>query len=346
MQTFQSFETVSPKSKPVALTIGTFDGVHLGHQAVLRRLKEVAAENHGGCAAVTFENHPSEILRPQHAVKSLCTLPHKIRLIEQQGIDYLLLLSFSKALAHLTAEEFIGRIRPFYNFSHLILGHDATFGRDRHGDFATIKKIADGQNFTVEYLPQTKVDEVTVSSSRIRTQLEHGDFHSVNKQLGRRYSIYSRVVPGSQNGRAIGFPTANINVQGLCLPPLGVYAVNLLHEGQRYPAVANLGTGPTLKNTSKPLLEVHIFNYHNVLYDAEVEVEFFLSSSGRNRNFKMCSFCNSKSKKTSKPPKRPFQCTSTLVKRRLRNRHRCWYAALECLRAWRSYFSLWVNQWL
>lgn len=274
MQTFQNFEKVSVQSKPVALTIGTFDGVHLGHQSVLNRLKEVAIEQRGTCAVVTFDNHPSEILRGQKT-KSICTLDHKTRLIEQHQIDCLLLLTFSQSIADLTAELFIEHIRTFYRFSHLVLGHDASFGKDRRGDYMTIKKIAEQLNFTVEYLPQTKVDETTVSSSRIRTALEHGDFHTTNKYLGRRYSILSRVVPGSQNGRAIGFPTANINVHGLCLPPLGVYAVNFLHEGKRLPAVANLGVAPTIKNSSSPLLEVHLFNYEDILHDSEVEVEFF-----------------------------------------------------------------------
>lgn len=275
MQTHQSFETVSNEQKQVALTIGTFDGMHLGHQDVLLKTMQIAKDHGGSCAVVSFENHPSEILRPENPVKNICTVAHKVRLIDEMGIDYLFLLQFTKKVADLSAEEFILRLQPFYNFTHLILGHDASFGKNRHGDQLTIKNLADKMNFSVEYLSQTKLDNTPVSSSRIRTYIEHGDFHMVNKMLGRRYSIYSKVVPGTQNGRAIGFPTANIQVDGLCLPPLGVYAVKLLHNKVRYPAVANLGFSPTLKNSTTPLLEVHIFNYQNILYDAEVEVEFY-----------------------------------------------------------------------
>lgn len=274
MQILQSFDTGSGQSKPVALTIGTFDGMHLGHQDVLARTKELSSAENGKCAIVSFENHPTEILRPQNPVKSICTLAHKLRLIEAQGMDYLFLLPFTQNLANLSAEEFILRIRPFYNFTHLVLGYDASFGKNRHGDYVTIKSLAEKMNFIVEYLPQTKMDGLPVSSSRIRTFLERGNLHMASKMLGRLYSIYSKVIPGSQNGRAIGFPTANIKVDGLCLPPLGVYAVKLIHHKEKYPAVANLGFAPTLKNSMTPLLEVHLFNYQNILYDAEVEVEF------------------------------------------------------------------------
>lgn len=275
MQISTGYEAVPTQSKPSTLTIGTFDGVHLGHQAVLRRLKEAALEQNGACAAVTFQNHPSEILRPDHIVKNLCTLPHKIKLIESQGVDHLLLLPFTREIADLTAEEFISRIKPLFNFSHLILGHDATFGKNKHGDRETIKKIAESQNFSVEYLPQTKVSGTTVSSSRIRSYLEQGTFTFVNRLLGRRYSILSRVVHGSRQGRVIGFPTANLDIGGLCLPPHGVYAVTLIKDGKKYQGIANLGIAPTIKNSSAPTLEVHVFNYHHGLYDAEVEVEFY-----------------------------------------------------------------------
>lgn len=274
MQTLQSFDAVLASSKPVSLTIGTFDGVHLGHQAVLNRLQTIARENNGESAVVTFKNHPADILRPEKKIKSLCTLTHKLRLIEELGIDYMLLMSFNENLANMTAEEFIKHVRSYYPFSHLILGHDASFGKNRQGNHATVKNIADRLGFSVEYLPQTKVDETTVSSSRIRNFLEHGDFHNVNKYLGRKYSLYSRVISGSQDGRAIGFPTANLSIEGLCLPPDGVYGVYVLHEGQRLPGVANIGIAPTLKKTESLHLEVHLLNYQNVLYDIDIEVEF------------------------------------------------------------------------
>lgn len=274
MQTLHGFENVSTQSKPVALTIGTFDGVHLGHQAVLQALKATALAEGGECAVVSFTNHPSDILRPAHRTKSLCTVTQKIELIKQQKIDYLFLLEFSKELANMTAGEFISRIRPLYPFSHLILGHDASFGKDRAGNQEAVKLLAKEHNFEVHYLPQTKCDGLVVSSSRIRTFLEDGNLEMVDKFLGRKYSIMSTVIPGRQRGRSIGFPTANLNVSGLCLPPLGVYAVNVAYRGEKLPGVANLGIAPTVKDMSDPQLEVHIFDFKGDLYNHEIDVEF------------------------------------------------------------------------
>lgn len=274
MQTFSALEIPRLSSKPVALTIGNFDGVHLGHQAVLSRLKQIAKSEGGTCAAITFENHPSKILRPKHAVESLCTLSHKVRLIEELGIDHLFLIPFTRDLARLSADAFLKQIRQFFDFYHLVLGSDAAFGRDKHGDIETINKISKDENFFVEYLPAVKAGAMIVSSTHIRSALVHGDFATVCRLLGRPYSIYSKVIPGTRNGRAIGFPTANLRVDGLCLPPFGVYTVWLLHKGNRYPGVANLGRAPTLKQEKTPTLEVHIFNYQDALYDEDVEVEF------------------------------------------------------------------------
>ena len=274
MNVFTDFETLPLTLKPAALTIGTFDGLHLGHQAVLKRVEEVALKASGSSLVVTFENHPSTVLRPNAQVKALCTQQHKLHLLEKYGVRNLLLLPFTKALSEMTPEDFVQKIRQYYPFLDLILGYDATFGKNREGSPAFIASLAQKYHFNVEYITEAQIAGSTVSSRRIRSLLEQGNLSSVAELLGRPYSIYSQVIPGRERGREIGFPTANICVKGLCLPPLGVYAVKASVDGKEFGGVANLGVAPTLKNEPTPLLEVHLFDTAQNLYGCWMEVKF------------------------------------------------------------------------
>lgn len=256
------------------LTIGNFDGVHLGHKAVLSRVKEVAKENKASTAVLTFSNHPSSVLSPNTPVPLLCSLGHKIHLIEKENIDYLFLLPFTREFSELTVDTFLSNVKHSIPFTTLILGSDATLGKNKEGDRERVKLISKSLRFGVEYLPDTSIDGERISSSKIRDLVQQGKLQQAAKFLGRKFSIYGSVIRGTGRGAKIGFPTANIDIKDLCLPPLGVYAVTMTHNGQHYFGVANLGIAPTLRIDSKPVFEVHLFNHTLNLYGESVEVTF------------------------------------------------------------------------
>lgn len=274
MQIFYEIEHFSDPKKPVILTIGNFDGVHKGHLFLLQTMLKKAGTSHHTCA-ITFNNHPSETLRPENPTPLLCTIPHKIKLMEETGLNSLILLNFNPKLASLTAEAFIQKIRSSIPFSHLFLGHDATIGKGRGGNQETMQTLAHKFGFEVHYVTEYKQAEHALSSTQIRKLLRHGEIKPVEELLGRPYSIYSTVVQGIGKGKQIGFATANIDVSGLCLPPYGVYAVSMKRkDGLLLQGIANLGVAPTIKEAGQPTLEVHLFNAHLDLYGENVEVIF------------------------------------------------------------------------
>lgn len=261
-------------TEPVALTIGNFDGIHYGHQAVLSRAISLARQHNILSAVVTFENHTSEVLRGDKSVLRICTLPHKIHLLENAGIDLLFLLRFTKELSQLSAEMFLREMHTVLPFSHLVLGHDASFGKNKQGNQVIVQKIGQQFNFQVEYLEPCSLGGSAVSSSRIRTLIQHGDFNQVQALLGRKYSIYTNVTKGSEIRTQFGVPALNLEIAGLCLPPYGLYSVDLIHESIVYRAVAKLGGAPTSRGDQKPLLEVQLLDSEADLFGEFVEVVF------------------------------------------------------------------------
>lgn len=276
MRIFHRFEDFPLDAQNVVLTIGNFDGMHLGHQAIVKRVKSLALSNHGTAAVISFDNHPSQVLSPKTPVKSLCTLQHKLSLLEKFGVDILLLLTFNKNLSSQNAETFLQDLKKTIPFIYLILGNDAVFGKKREGTPKKIHLLSKKLNFQVEYLEKRSFDNSNISSTLIRQYIRKGSLKTAEKFLGRKYSIKSTIIKGQGKGKSIGFPTANIDLSNLCLPPLGVYAIYLLHKGTFMPGIANLGLAPTLKNTTLPTLEIHLFNKKINLYQCEVEV--FLES--------------------------------------------------------------------
>lgn len=259
---------------PCAITIGNFDGLHTGHQFVLKRLSEISHQNQIPSVVISFKNHPAEILRPERPICKICTNEQKIKIFEKKGIDTLILLPFTKELSELSVEEFISNLQKNIPFSHLILGWDATLGKNRHGNKEIVKDIAKKQNFQVEYLEQYKIDQTSVSSSAIRACIQEGNLQEAERLLGRPFSIYSAVLKGEGRGKKIGFPTANMDVKGLCLPPLGVYAVKAIINDIPFKGIANLGLAPTVRKDTHPTLEVHIFDFNQNLYNQTIEVIF------------------------------------------------------------------------
>ncbi len=273
MQVLERLEDFSQPSHPLVLTIGNFDGMHRGHCAVLKRAQELAGKE-GEIIVLTFRNHPSEVLRPEHPTQLLCTLAHKLHLLQRFGVRKVLLLSFTRHLAQHSAASFIKQIRQFIPFSYLVLGHDATLGRDRQGNRATMQELGDQWGFNVFYQDEYRFEGHPVSSTRIREAVQRGDFDQVEQLLDRPYSIYAPVSQGEGKGKLIGFPTANLDVTGLCLPPFGVYTVAVLQNSHSMPGIANIGVAPTLRMDTPPLLEVHLFDQEQDLYGQYLEVIF------------------------------------------------------------------------
>lgn len=273
MQVLERLEDFTQPRHPLVLTIGNFDGMHRGHCAVLKRAHTLSGEE-GEIVVLTFRNHPSEVLRPDHPTRLLCTLPHKIHLLKEFDVDRVLLLPFTRYLAQHSAASFIEHIRQFIPFSYLVLGHDATLGRDRQGNRATMQELGEQWGFNVFYQEEYRFEGQAVSSTRIREALQRGDFEQVEQLLDRPYSIYGPVSQGEGKGKQMGFPTANINVSGLCLPPFGVYAVEVLRGSHFIQGIANLGVAPTVRADASPILEVHLFGHEQNFYGNYLEVIF------------------------------------------------------------------------
>jgi riboflavin kinase / FMN adenylyltransferase len=262
MKVLPSLQAFQKRDRPVALTIGNFDGVHRGHLALIRRLKEVAQGLHGDDIVFSFNNHPVEVLRPGHHVARLCTPEHKIQLLQNAQVGTLVLATFDKAFAEQTPEQFMESLCSRCKLGALLLGHDAHIGKDRSGDRSVMEKLAAHHGVQLEYIPQLSVDGNPVSSSQIRALIGQGALDEASQLLGRPYSIYTTTRVGLGLGKKIGFPTLNMDVEGLCLPPLGVYAVLVRIEDTFLEGVANLGVAPTVRKDNRPLLEVHLLQYH------------------------------------------------------------------------------------
>lgn len=267
-------------TSPTILSIGMFDGMHLGHTMLLEAIKQQAEALALTQTLITFSNHPSSILRPQHVTPLICTLEHRLHLLEQADIDIVVLLPFTREFSEQSAENFLQKICHHFSVTSLVLGSDATLGKNRTGDHQAVKTLAKALNFSVEYLEDRRVDDERVSSSKIRDLIRCGDLDGASRLLGRKYSIYAPVIRGEGRGRTLGFPTANIPVHGLCTPPKGVYAATCRYEGKDYAAVANLGVAPTVKDMDTPLLEVHILDCTLDLYGKNIEI--FLNQYMRN----------------------------------------------------------------
>lgn len=275
MRLVRSVETFAPSKKAMVLTVGSFDGVHQGHQVLLKQLQQ-----QGYPVVITFENHPAEILRPDAVPPKLCSTAHKLKLLQEAGVESVILLNFTRALSQQSAEEFLRSVRRYVPFATLLLGPDATLGKDKQGDRNHILNLAKELSFTVEYLDDfVSISGTKISSSAIRDYVRAGDLATVEKLLGRKFSIYAPIRTGAGLGKSIGFPTLNMHVEGLCLPPLGVYAVTLKALDKTWKGVANLGIAPTVRTSPEPILEVHLFNYSSDLADqlyVEVSFEHYL----------------------------------------------------------------------
>jgi riboflavin kinase / FMN adenylyltransferase len=257
-------------------TIGNFDGVHLGHQAVFAALRERAAATGLPATVITFEPQPMEFFVPEQAPARLTRLREKLEAVAACGIERVLVIHFDAAFATVEAEAFVrGILVERLGIRHLYVGDDFRFGRDRRGDFALLEALGREAGFGVESLATVACDGERVSSTRIREALQRGDLLHANHCLGRSYRISGRVAHGNKRGRTIGFPTLNVPLLRRSTPLRGVFAVEVAGLGPlALPGVANIGNRPTLHGDDRFLLEVHLFDCEADLYGRRVEVAF------------------------------------------------------------------------
>jgi len=275
MELIRGLHNLAPRHRGCAATIGNFDGVHLGHQAVLGQLAQKAADLRLPGTVILFEPQPQEFFRPGAAVARLMRLREKLAALSRYAVDRVLCLRFDRNLAGLTAAEFIRAVLvEGLGVRYLVVGDDFRFGRDRQGDFNQLRQAGETLGFPVVPMHTFAIDGSRVSSTRIRAALADGDLALAEKLLGRSFRLTGRVAHGDKRGRTIGVPTANIYLHRRQVPLAGVYVVEVFGpRDEPLAGVANIGTRPTVDGT-RSLLEVHIFDFDRDIYGEYVEVEF------------------------------------------------------------------------
>jgi riboflavin kinase/FMN adenylyltransferase len=263
-------------NRKVCLAIGVFDGVHLGHQQIIRQTINDARQHEAVSLIVTFDQHPNAIVAPDRVPPLIYSAPQKSRAIETLGADALLVIRFDEEFSRQTGEQFIrGLARDLRHLQSICVGADFVFGCKRTGNVALLKTLGHAIGFQVHGLAAVALDGETVSSTRIREAIRAGDFDAASQMLGRAYSIAGKVVRGDQLGQQLGFPTANLETKGMLLPPNGVYAAHASVGGKSFRAVLNIGRRPTVQNpTPESRVEVHLLDFTGELYGQELEITF------------------------------------------------------------------------
>jgi riboflavin kinase/FMN adenylyltransferase len=275
MQLVRGLHNLRPQHRGCVATIGNFDGVHRGHQAILKRLRERAVELGVPSCVVIFEPQPREYFAPDTAPARLARLRDKLELLAAEGVDLVLCLAFNQRLCKLSASEFVDTILvDGLGVKHLEVGDDFRFGCDRVGDFDFLTQAGDVQGFTVEAAQTVELDGVRVSSTQVRKALAAADFQRAEQLLGRPFQITGRVLHGQKLARQLGWPTANVQLKRRRVPFTGVYLVSVLIGGKNWPGVANIGVRPTVAGDGKAHLEVHLLDFAGDLYDRRLTVAF------------------------------------------------------------------------
>lgn len=273
---YRGISDIQPLPNAV-VTSGTFDGVHRGHQTILARLTEVARLSGGESVLITYWPHPRTVVSSDSAdLKLLTTLDEKIELLDQAGVDHLVIIPFTRSFSQLTSEEYIQQILvEKIGTKKLVIGYDHRFGRDREGGFDYIKAHQNEYGFEVEEIPRQDIDAVGVSSSKIRMALNAGNVHTANQFLGRPYSLTGTIIKGRQLGRTIGFPTANMQVDdpAKLIPGNGVYAVDVEYAGETLKGMLNIGFRPTVAGTNQTI-ETYIFDFDKDIYGEHMTLKF------------------------------------------------------------------------
>ncbi len=274
MQIYQDFLEVEHNDNTI-ITLGTFDGIHLGHKEIIGAVVQKATEFGGRSLLITFSPHPRKVIPAGNKIKLLSTLSEKKKIIETFGMDNLLVIQFTKEFSQQTPEEFVEKyLINGIGVKEIVIGYDHHFGKGRGGDIEILKKKGEEIGFGVTAVPEYKIDDIIVSSTKIRKALIAGDIVNANKMLGRFYSFEGVVVPGDKRGRELGFPTANLLVENedKLLPATGIYAAECIVEENKHNALLSIGSRPTFHEAGEIIPEVYIIDFNKQIYNQTVRV--------------------------------------------------------------------------
>ena len=272
MQVEEELAKLSPK-KDMLLTIGVFDGVHLGHQCLISLLTEQARQQNLLSGVVTFHQHPQEVLSPQTKLPFLTDLTTRANLLKNEGVEAIITLSFTRELAQLNAHHFVSLLKKYLRMRGVVTGPDFALGRNREGSTDTLRALGQDMNFSVIVIPPVMVNGEVVSSTAIRKALADGDMKRVINLIGRPFSLHGHVITGSGRGVGLGFPTANLDMDSeQALPVEGVYATWAYIDDKAYQSMTNIGKRPTFGG-SQPTVEVHVPDYLGDLYGQELKID-------------------------------------------------------------------------
>ncbi len=264
--------------QPSIVTIGTFDGVHLGHQKILSRLQQLKQKHGLNAVVLTFEPHPRKVLHPEQKDLKLITLiEEKLNLLENYGVDVAIVYPFDKSFSYFEAREYIEKILlKSLKVKYLVIGYDHKFGHDRTGDIKILKEYAKEYDYEVEEIDAIDIDHIAISSSKIRVAIEAGNIDLANNYLGHYFFLYATVVHGKQLGKQLGFPTANLKIESKdkLIPKIGVYFVEVEIAANKYYGMMNIGINPTTDNDGKVKMEVNIFDFNEDIYGKTVCINF------------------------------------------------------------------------
>lgn len=275
MQVVRNINDIKSEKNSV-LTVGTFDGVHLGHAEIFNCVKSIADENDYTSLVVTFDPHPRTVVSKGYNLSLLNTFNEKINLLTEFGIDYLVIINFTKPFADQSSEEFIKNfLVDKLSLKHFVIGHDHKFGKDRLGNEVKLREYGEKYDFSVSAVEPIYVDNILISSTNIRNLLSDGKLGGASKLLGRNYEFTGRVVSGSTRGKLLGFPTANISTEedNKLIPLKGVYAVRCKLSEETIYGVMNIGNRPTFEKDGKLVIEVHLFDFNKDIYSEELKIE-------------------------------------------------------------------------
>ena len=275
MKIISAAKDLAAAGRKVCLAIGVFDGVHLGHQQIIRQTITDARQHDGLALVVTFDRHPSAIVAPERQPSLIYSLPQKLRALAALGADAVLVFPFDAGFSRQTGEEFIHLLaRDLGKIHSICVGANFVFGHQRSGNVDLLKKLGASLNFNVHGLAAVALDGLIISSTRIREAIRQGDLDHASQMLGRPYALCGQIVTGDRLGRQLGFPTANLDATALSLPPNGVYAALTQVNEQRYRVALNIGRRPTLNSPAPALrVEAHLLDFAGDLYGRELEVE-------------------------------------------------------------------------
>lgn len=275
-----------PEFKNVVLTIGTFDGVHQGHKAILQKVTEHAKAVNGESVLITFDPHPRKLLFPHQPLGIITPLSQKLQLITDASIQHIVVVPFTKEFSEFSAQQYIEDflVRRFHPHS-IVIGYDHRFGHDRRGDLSLLEQYAAQYNYELIEIPAQLIEDATVSSTKIRQAINNGDMEYVSHMLGRNYSLSGVVVHGNQLGRTIGYPTANLQPSDTeqIIPGIGIYAIYAIYDGIQYSAMLSIGYNPTVTDKKELRIEANIFDFDKDIYGQQLTIVFIKRLRGEEK---------------------------------------------------------------